>query len=44
MAWTEGRLDTGDRFPLLNLELVDGGSLTLPNTQRTVVLLYRGNW
>lgn len=44
MAWTERRLDAGDRFPPLNLELVDGGVLALPSEQRTVVLIYRGQW
>ena len=38
------KLDTGDRFPALDLELVGGGSLVLPGAQRRVVLIYRGQW
>lgn len=45
MGWTPTvRLDAGDRFPLLNLDLVGGRSLVLPSAQRTVLLVYRGHW
>ena len=44
MSWTSTeRLDAGDRFPPLHLDLVGGGSLALP-AQRTVLLVYRGHW
>ncbi len=45
MAQTDTRkLDTGDRFPHLELELVGDGSLALPTSERTVLLIYRGKW
>ncbi len=45
MSWTSTwRLDAGDRFPSLSLDLVGGGSLVLPGAQRTVLLVYRGHW
>lgn len=45
MAQTDTpKLDAGDRFPHLELELVGGGSLALPTNERTVVLIYRGKW
>jgi peroxiredoxin len=41
------KLDTGDRFPRMTLNLVGGGSLTLPDdlaAKYTVILFYRGHW
>ncbi len=41
------KLDTGDRFPDLDLSLVSGGAQrlsTLTAGQWSVVLLYRGDW
>lgn len=38
------KLDAGDAFPPLQLELVGGGSLSLPDSRRTVLLIYRGEW
>ncbi len=38
------KLDAGSDFPELTLNLVGGGSLSLPTEQWTVLLLYRGNW
>ena len=40
-AWVE-RLR--DAFPPLNLKLVDGGELALPNDNWTLLLIYRGYW
>ena len=40
-------LDTGDAFPVLSFQLVDGGATALPEDgtgEWRVVLLYRGNW
>ena len=45
MAQAEtAKLDTGDQFPSLELELVGGGTLVLPGALRTVLLIYRGHW
>ena len=45
MAQSEAqKLDTGSSFPALNLDLVGGGSVSLPADQWTVFLIYRGNW
>ena len=45
MAQNEvNKLDVGSAFPGLDLDLVGGGSLTLPLPQWTVFLIYRGNW
>ena len=41
------QLDTDDRFPELELELLDADSLQLPGDLAgdwTVVLAYRGHW
>jgi len=41
------KLNTGDGFPKLSLELVDGGTLELPgglDARYKVVLFYRGHW
>ena len=38
------KLDTGDRFPALHLDLADGGTLDLPAERWTILLVYRGNW
>jgi len=48
MTQTEGRkLDSGDLFPKMELQLTDGNNLILPDTaqgQWTVLLVYRGRW
>ncbi len=41
------KLDAGDPFPALQLRLVDGSSLTLPDAAKynwSVFLVYRGHW
>jgi len=41
------KLDTGDVFPKLTLNLVEGGTLELPdglNAKYKIVLFYRGHW
>ncbi len=38
------KLDTGSTFPAISLDLVSGGSLSLPTDQWTVFLIYRGDW
>ncbi len=41
------KLRSGDTLPSITLNLVGGGSATLPNDLSTdygVVLLYRGHW
>ena len=41
------KLDAGDSFPKLTLELVDGGKLELPDgldARYKVILFYRGHW
>ena len=41
------KLDGGDRFPTMELELARGGRMTLPDDLHTnygVVLFYRGHW
>jgi peroxiredoxin len=41
------KLDTGDVFPTLTLQLVDGQSLTIPDdldAKYQVILFYRGHW
>lgn len=41
------KLNLGDTFPELKLNLAGGGSLTLPaepDSRYTVVLFYRGHW
>ncbi|MFQ5895029.1 MAG: hypothetical protein ACE5JJ_04325 [Nitrospinota bacterium] len=40
-------LDSGDRFPDMTLNLVDGGTLQLPDGLKedwNVLLFYRGHW
>ena len=44
---TDKMLDSGDRFPHLELDQVGGGKLRLPDDLAGdwgVVLLYRGHW
>ncbi len=36
------KLDAGDVFPELTLNLVDGGTLTLPDSNWTLMIFYRG--
>jgi len=41
------KLNTGDRFPRLTLDLVDGSRLELPDgmdARYKVILFYRGHW
>lgn len=41
------KLDTGDRFPNLTLNLADGGRLELPDgldAKYKIILFYRGHW
>jgi len=41
------KLDTGDLFPPLTLNLVDGGQITIPadlSTPYQILLFYRGHW
>jgi hypothetical protein len=41
------KLNTGDSFPLLTLDLVDGSRLALPDgidARYKVILFYRGHW
>ena len=41
------KLQQGDRFPALELQLLDGGTLTLPAgtpSRYTALLFYRGHW
>lgn len=41
------KLGTGDQFPSLTLNMIDGSSMTLPDDLEatyTVFLLYRGHW
>lgn len=41
------KLDTGDTFPKLSLNLVDGDKLDLPDgldAKYKVILFYRGHW
>ena len=41
------KLDAGDQFPDMTLNLVGGGSVTLPadlTSNYNVVLFYRGHW
>lgn len=41
------KLKQADRFPSLTLNLVDGGSITLPDDmpgRYGVLLFYRGHW
>lgn len=41
------KLDTGDKFPAMTLNLVGGGTLKLPDdldAKFSVVLFYRGHW
>jgi len=43
----DNKLNLGDRFPELRLNLAGGGSLTLPaglNSRYSIVLFYRGHW
>ena len=41
------KLQQGDRLPSDTLQLVDGGTITLPDdasTRYTALLFYRGHW
>ena len=41
------KLQQGDRLPSVTLQLVDGGTITLPDdasTRYTALLFYRGHW
>jgi hypothetical protein len=41
------KLNTGDMFPSMTLNLVDGGTLNLPGgieSKYKVILFYRGHW
>lgn len=41
------KLNTGDVFPAMTLNLVDGGTLALPDgidAKYKVILFYRGHW
>ena len=41
------KLDAGDKFPAMTLNLVGGGTVTLPDdldAKFSVVLFYRGHW
>ena len=41
------KLNAGDMFPEISIDLVDGGTLNLPGDFKTdynLVLFYRGHW
>ena len=41
------KLDTGDQFPSMHLNFVDGNSMDIPgdlSARYTIVLFYRGHW
>ena len=41
------KLGTGEVFPYMALDLVDGGKLELPgglDARYTIILFYRGHW
>ena len=41
------KLGTGDQFPALTLNMIDGSSMALPadlEASYTVFLVYRGHW
>jgi hypothetical protein len=41
------KLNAGDAFPAMTLDLVDGGKLELPgglDARYQVILFYRGHW
>jgi peroxiredoxin len=41
------KLNTGDAFPRMTLQLADGGALELPDgldAKYKVILFYRGHW
>ena len=41
------KLQQGDRLPSVTLQLVDGGTIILPDdapTRYTALLFYRGHW
>tara|TARA_B100000700_G_scaffold239969_1_gene266769 strand:- start:319 stop:456 length:138 start_codon:yes stop_codon:yes gene_type:complete len=38
------KLDAGDTFPDLDLNLLDGSSLKIPTAGWAILLLYRGEW
>ncbi|MFK7733622.1 MAG: hypothetical protein AB8B48_18525 [Pseudomonadales bacterium] len=41
------KLDTGDTYPSMSVDLVSGGSVTLPDglsSTYQIILFYRGHW
>ena len=41
------KLQQGDKFPAVTLNLLDGGTIEIPTdapTRYTVLLFYRGHW
>ncbi len=38
------KLDTGDAFPSVELNLTTGEKLSLPSEKWTLLLIYRGYW
>ncbi len=41
------KLKSGERLPKITLQLLDGGTITLPDdapTRYTALLYYRGHW
>ena len=41
------KLEAGDRFPQVELNIEDGSTVTLPDdigTSQAIVLFYRGHW
>jgi peroxiredoxin len=41
------KLNAGDQFPSVKLNLTDGSSISIPednNSPYTIVLFYRGHW
>jgi peroxiredoxin len=41
------KLTIGDLFPTISMEMVDGGTITLPgdlSAKYKVILFYRGHW
>lgn len=41
------KLDIGDRFPSMTLNLVGGDTVTVPDDHRSnysIILFYRGHW
>ena len=41
------KLEAGDQFPQINLNIVGGSAITLPDdidTDHAIILFYRGHW